>query len=128
MGILIFAKNYLVWHYSQALQEGIVIWKNFLWFVSQFFSLGLLLRTLIQPWRRLREYAGRGFDPQKFLETLFINVMMRFVGFVIRTIAIFIGLAAELLAIIVGIMIFAVWLAFPFFIILFLSRGVMIFF
>ncbi len=128
MGVFIFAKDYFVWHYSQALKEGLVIWKTFLWFVSQLFSIRLLLRTLFSPWRRLKEYYGRGFDPVRLLESLLINIMMRFIGFIIRTITIFIGLAAELLAIIVGIMIFIIWFAFPFFIILFLSRGIMIFF
>ncbi|MDP3052162.1 MAG: hypothetical protein Q8N42_01505 [bacterium] len=128
MGVLIFAKDYLVWHYSQALKEGFVIWKTFLWFVSQLFSIRLLLRTLFSPWRRLKEYYGRGFDPVRLLESLFINIMMRFIGFIIRSVAILVGLAAELAAIIIGIIMFVVWLAFPFFIILFLSRGIMIFF
>lgn len=128
MGVFTFVKDYFLWHYSVALKERLIIWKNFLWFVSQFFSIGLLLRTLIQPWRRMREYAGRGFDPQKFFETLIINLMMRLVGFILRIMVISIGFAVLIVVFVLGALELVFWFGLPFFLILFLSRGLMIFF
>jgi len=128
MGALVFIKDYLIWHYIAAFKEGAAIWKNFLWFVFQFFSIGLLLRTLFSPWRRMQEYRGRGFDPQKYFETTIINIMMRFIGFLMRGAFIIIGLVVEVAVIIMGAAAFIIWFAMPFFIILFLSRGIMLFF
>lgn len=127
MGALTFAKDYFVWHYSTAIQEGLGIWKNFIWFISHFFSIGLLLRTLFLPWKRIKEYYGRGFDPQKYFETFFVNLIMRFVGFFVRGVFIIIGLAAEVGIFILGALAFVIWLAMPFFLILCLSKGIMLF-
>lgn len=127
MGLLVFVKDYFIWHYSRALQEGFVIWDNYLRFISQFFSIGLLFRTLFSPWRRLKEYYSRGFDPTQYFDTLVINLVMRFVGFILRFATIIIGLCVELIAIITGTILFVVWLTLPFFIILCFSRGIMLF-
>ncbi len=128
IGSAIFVKDYFFWHYSTAFREGFIVWKNFLWFLSQFFSLGLLLRTLFSPWRRIREYYSRGFDPKQYFEVLVINLMMRFIGFIIRIVTIFIGLLVELMAIIAGAFAFIVWLLFPLFIILCFARGMAVIF
>ncbi len=128
MGVLIFTKDYLVWHYGAAVKEGLIIWKNFIWFTGHFFSIGLLFRTLPQPWRRLKEYYGRGFDPQRYFEALFVNLIMRFVGFFVRSLVIIIGFGAETIIFILGALAIVVWLAMPFFIILCFSKGLTIFF
>lgn len=127
MGVLFFIKNYFIWHYSTALKEGLIIWKNFIWFLSHFFSLKPLLRTLISPWRRIKEYRSRGFDPKQYFEIFVVNSIMRLVGFVMRALIILIGLAAEAAVIAIGILAIIIWLALPFFVILCFSRGIMIF-
>lgn len=127
MGILLFVKDYFFWHYSTAFKEGMNIWKNFLWFIGHFFSIGLLFRTLFQPLMRLREYYSRGFDPKQYLETLAINTIMRLVGFAVRLAIIAIGLGIGAAVIIAGISVFIIWLFLPFVIILSFSRGIGLF-
>ena len=128
MSFMIFVKDYLAWHYSAALREGFVIWKNFLWFFSQFFSLGLLFRTLFSPWRRMREYYSRGLDPKQYFEVLILNIIMRFVGFIIRVVTIFAGLLVELMAVVAGVFAFILWLFLPVVIIACFARGLVIIF
>ena len=50
---------YVKWHYSQGLRELFGVSGNFLWFVSNFFSFKLFIKTLFAPWKRLGEnYEG----------------------------------------------------------------------
>ena len=128
MNALIFTKDYFSWHYGAALKKGLIIWRNFLWFVAHFFSIGLLFRTLFSPWKRMHEYYGRGFDLGRYFETLIINVIMRLVGFFARSIFILAGLAVEAGTIILGALVFAIWLGMPLFLILCFSRGITLFF
>ena len=128
MGALIFAKDYVLWHYSSAFKEGAVIWKNFIWFVYNLFSIGLLFRTLFSPWRRMKEYYSRGFDPKQYFEILLLNLVMRFIGFFMRLAMIIVGLGAEILVFIAGIAAFIIWFTFPFFVLLCFSRGLTLFF
>jgi len=128
MDFAIFVKDYFFWHYFTAFREGLIIWKNSLWFLSQFFSLGLLLRTLFSPWKRMREYYSRGFDPKQYFEVLIINLIMLFIGFLIRIVTIFAGLLVELTAVIAGTFAFIIWLFLPLVIILCFTRGIVIIF
>lgn len=60
-----------------------------LWFFGQFFSLGLLLRTLFQPFKRLRD------------ESFIVNVIMRLVGFFLRSFVIILGVITEIIVILI---------------------------
>lgn len=128
MGALVFVKDYILWHYGAAFGEGAAIWRNFIWFVYNLFSINVLLRTLFSPWKRIKEYYSRGFDPKQYLEVLLINIVMRFIGFFMRLIMISVGLAAEIMVLVAGIFAFIIWFTLPFFIILCFSRGLMLIF
>ncbi len=128
MGLLLFIGDYFVWHYGQAIKEGINIWKIFFRFFNQFFSMSLLLRTLFSPWRRMKEYYGRGFDPKQYFEIFILNLVMRGVGFVLRMTIIAIGLAAELAVFVIGIIAFFIWLMMPIVIVWFFAEGIILFF
>jgi ATP-dependent Clp protease ATP-binding subunit ClpC len=105
--------DYFIWHYTRAIKQGIIIWKNLLWFLNNFFSLKLLLKTLFQPFKRLQEYRGKGFDLQRFFETLIINIMMRLVGFLMRSIVIILGIIIETFALLGGIIALIFWIFLP---------------
>lgn len=106
--------DYFLWHYGRAIKQGLNAWKNILWFFANFFSITLLLKTLFQPWKRIFERSGQGFDPGRFFEAIIINTMMRLVGFVMRSIVLIIGIATEIIAVFLGILFLCVWLAGPF--------------
>lgn len=95
-------KNYFLWHYSRAIKHRFIFWKNLLWFFAQFFSLALLLKTLFQPFKRLRD------------ESFIVNAIMRVVGFLLRSFVIILGTITEIIVITIGILELIVWLLMPF--------------
>ncbi len=84
------------------LQEVFQAWRNVHWFLYHFFSLGILAKTFIAPFHRIREQTTRGFHPQEFFEVLIINIVTRCVGMIVRAVVIFFGLAAQLMAFVLG--------------------------
>lgn len=106
--------TYLVWHYSAALAAWWRIYGNILWFLSHFFSVALLFRTLFSPWRRMAEsYPGR-LVPTVIAETLMVNLLMRLVGLVIRVIFLLFALVIWLGAFLLSWIVLIVWLLTPF--------------
>jgi hypothetical protein len=83
---------YFVWHYTQAIKDYWFVSRNLIWFVYNFFSIDILLKTLFSPWRRL----GKDDTSEKpsFLTNLIINVLMRISGFIIRVFSLILGMAS----------------------------------
>lgn len=115
MYALIIARDYLVWHYTTALVDIFYIWRNILWAVGHMFSVKDVLLTLFSPFRRLQESAPNPLvDMQGFLSNMVVNLLMRIVGFVIRSALIAIALTAWASILVVGAALFFVWFAFPY--------------
>lgn len=104
---------YIKWHYGQGLRELFGVAGNFLWFVVNFFSFKLLLKTLFAPWKRLGETYGGGLDLEAFASSLIVNGLMRAVGFVTKTIVLVVGLVTYILVIIFSLFIFIIWFFAP---------------
>lgn len=109
-----FVLAYFKWHYGKALEEFWIVAKNFLWFVTNFFSFKLLLKTLFAPWKRLGENYGGGFDIGAFASVLVVNTLMRLVGFVTKTIVLIVGLVSYILVLALTACFLTVWLLAPF--------------
>ena len=106
--------TYLAWHWSTAIRRWWQIYLDFLWFCFHFFSLGLLVRTLFSPWRRLAENYPKEFVPSALAETLVVNGLMRLVGASIRLILIAFGLVCLTVVFVLGWVAFVLWLLTPF--------------
>ena len=117
--------SYLIWHYRRGVKNFLVIWQNFLGFFWDYFSAGLLLRSLIAPWKRDVNPRGRGFDLEIFFQTLVLNILSRLIGALIRSTAIILALLLELITLLGGLFLFFVWLFFPLLIIYLLLSGVL---
>lgn len=104
------------WLYSEGAEEFLKAWRNVHWFFYHFFSMPLLLRSLFQPLKRLKEKSGRAFDPEKFFENLAINTIMRIVGFLIRIAFLVAGSAAQIAVFALGAVFFILFLTAPIFI------------
>lgn len=104
---------YFYWHYSQGLRELFGVLGNFLWFITNFFSFSLLLKTLFAPWKRMGESYGRGLDINRILSTFVVNSLMRLVGFVIKFFVLLVGLIAYVVVTVFGLIALVVWLGFP---------------
>lgn len=104
---------YVKWHFLIAPLAILSGWRNILIFNLSYFSIPLLLKTLISPWRRSLVSYAKGFHIAKFFESLASNLISRIIGFVIRTFVISVGIAAELALVLVGPIVVAFWISLP---------------
>ncbi len=111
------------WYYSGAVKTLINIWKNFLIFIKEYYSIPLLLRTLFYPWRRDITKYGRGFSIKNFLETLSFNLISRGFGLLMRIVAIIVGLICLLGTVILGALALIAWLILPIILLFFIIMG-----
>ena len=86
-------------------------WKDILVFGLEYFSLPLLIKTLFSPWRRYLWSYPAGFQPAAFLETLASNFISRILGAIMRFGLIIIGICAEFLLVVAGVIVFLLWLS-----------------
>jgi hypothetical protein len=107
--------NYIYWHYTRAFVDIYWIWKNHLWFIWKFFSVSLLFKTLLSPWKRLgEEDKSKGLDIEGFFGSLIVNTLMKVLGFLMRTALIFVAIFSFLLVFFLGLLFFIVWIFLPF--------------
>ncbi|NCO80328.1 hypothetical protein GW869_00915 [bacterium] len=105
--------QYLNWQFFDVPGNILKAWRNFLKFNLNYFSVPLLLKSFFSPWRRYNMPYGRGFDIGKYLETLISNLIFRFLGLVMRSFLIIIGLLVEIFIIFAGAILFFGWLVLP---------------
>lgn len=87
---------------------------NFMWFIGNMFSVKTLIRTLIQPLKLIQEEKGSFLlDPSRFAQNLLVNVIMRIVGAVTRTLFILVALLSWMALISVAVVFFCLWLCLP---------------
>jgi hypothetical protein len=103
---------YILWHYTKAWQDLFRIIGNYLWFVGNYFSLGLLSRTLFSPWRRLAIVGGKG-TPDSWFGAILINTFMRGVGFIARSFTIIAGSVVLFSCLVFSSVLLFVWLLLP---------------
>jgi hypothetical protein len=106
--------HYLVWHYSGGVRSFLTVWKDFLWFAYNFFSIPLLFRTFLSPFQRLGEEYKRTLDVGAIFSTLVTNIIMRFVGAIARGFVILIGIMSIMFVLVAGVVLFIAWLFLPF--------------
>ncbi len=86
-----FLVDHFAWHYGAALRDIFALWLNAMWFVTHFFSMPLLARTLWAPWKRMTEERHRaGFED--FMVAVIVNTMSRVVGMCVRMTLLIFGL------------------------------------
>ena len=114
MNILSLVRDYLFWHYSSAYRDFFYIWSNYLWFVNHLFSVPDVVMSWISPFKRLEEgKANILLHPEDFFSGLFINFIMRLVGFFLRSALITIALACFCVVLIGGVMFLVLWTILP---------------
>jgi hypothetical protein len=105
--------KYITWHFFGATKSLIQGWGNILWFNYNFFSIGILVRTFFNPWRRITWDYGRGFDIGRYLFVFASNLISRILGAIMRTFLIVAGLAVQVFLIISMIITVCVWIILP---------------
>jgi len=116
--------QYVRWHYTQGVVDLVNNVINFLWFVYNFFSIPLLLRTMFVPFHRLEEQAMKGLHLEQWAQAMLVTTLMRFVGALLRTFLILIALVFLALVFAGGFALLIVWIAMPLVLIFLVTMGV----
>jgi len=115
--------QWISWQFFDVPRSILKVWRNFLLFNLNFFSVPLLLKSFFSPWKKYKWLYPRGFDIGKYFEILISNVISRILGAIMRSFLIAIGLLIELLYFVFGALIFFGWLVLPAFFIIGLYYG-----
>ncbi len=115
-----FFEDYFVWHYTKGFQDLIKNIKTFFWFNKHFFAYSFLFKTLFSPFMRIKEEKLNIFKFESILSFVVVNGLMRFLGFLFRSIIILAGLFFWILTAILSIIVILIWLTFPVFIVVLL--------
>ncbi len=102
-----------LWYYTRGFIDVLAVWFNFMWFVTHFFSIPLLLRTLFSPWKRMTD-DGKPRSIEAYMEAFIMNVMSRIFGAFVRTAIILVGILALCLGVVALGITLAFWLFAPF--------------
>lgn len=121
--LVVVIQDYFLWHYTKAFHEIFHVWKNFVWFIINFFSLPQLLKSFFAPWKRMTEDLHQGFSFENIASYLIIGLLSRLVGVVMRSIIIISGLLTFLFSISALISIYIFWVFAPAFLVISLIYG-----
>ena len=113
MNFLLIIAYYLSWHYSRGINDYFKVWKNLIWFLWNFFSIKILLKTFFEPFERLKENYSGGLDLEEFATSIVITTLMRVVGMFARSVVIILGLISLTFFIVGGLLGFLFWLILP---------------
>lgn len=106
--------SWFTWHFFEMPVFLFEAWKNYLSFGIDYFSIPLLLKTLLSPWRQYRWRYPRGFDIGGYVGTFISNMFSRALGAVARVVLVLAGIVTQLVIVIAGMVAIAVWLVMPF--------------
>jgi hypothetical protein len=105
------------WHFYEMPKFLLGVWKNYILFALNYFSLPILLKSFFAPWRKYKWSYPRGLDVGGFFSTLISNTFSRFLGALMRIVLIIVGILFQIFVIFAGSVIFLLWLLIPFIII-----------
>ncbi len=123
MNFLLIFPHYISWHYTRGLSDLIRLCKNIIWFIWNFFSIKVFLKTLLSPFKRLDVRARNKFSVEDVFSALVTNMLMRILGFILRSFFIVLGLSIEIIFIVAALVFFIVWLLVPFILLAMLVAG-----
>jgi hypothetical protein len=106
--------EWLSWQFYEMPKFLFGVWKNYIVFASNYFSLPILLKSLFSPWRRYRWNYPKGFQVGEFLSTLISNFFSRIMGFIMRIFLIISGIIFQIFVLLAGLVILLLWIFLPF--------------
>jgi len=102
--------NFLSWHYQIVNKFLFKVIGNYLLAAWHFFSIGILIKYLFSPWKRVvSQKEGLGFSFAKFFEEITFNLISRVVGFLVRLLLIIWGVFSIFWIAILGIIVIILW-------------------
>ena len=80
----------------------------------EIFSFAFLAKTLFAPWRQITDsYNQKGFNLNQFMQSLTLNLVSRVIGFLFRSITLFLGFGFISALTILFAVYYMLWLSFP---------------
>jgi hypothetical protein len=128
MFFLTLLRDYMLWHYGAGLIAFVRVYKNFWWFLVQFFSIPQLTSSLFAPYKRMSERRGSLLDLRWWIGFIVINTMSRLLGLVIRLIIIGTGVLSLMLFSLSALISYGLWLVTPLLLIYCFSYGLYLLF
>lgn len=110
--------EWVIWHFWEMPKFLVSVWNNYILFATNYFSLPLLLKTLISPWKRNAWRFPKGFDIQEYANVIVSNIFSRIIGVGMRIILIIAGAVFQIFVLIAGLLVILFWILIPFIIIL----------
>jgi hypothetical protein len=108
---------WLSWHFFEMSKFLLGVWKNYILFALNYFSLPTLLKSLLAPWRKYKWNYPKGFDIAEFFNTFISNVFSRLLGALMRIVLIIFGILFQIFVIFAGLVVFLLWILLPFIIV-----------
>jgi hypothetical protein len=108
---------WFVWHFYEAPKFLLYVWKNYLSFGLDFFSMPLLFSTLFSPWRNYKWRYPKGFSISGYFNVFISNTFSRIIGAMCRVLLIFFGVITQIVILILGAVVLIFWIGVPFIII-----------
>jgi hypothetical protein len=112
----------LRWWYGAGWMQSLHRISTWTTTISKTFSVGLLLRTLFSPWRRIVSFGGRSIDEK--IRAMLDNLVSRCIGFFVRITVIVSAGVAMLGAFLGGVVLFLAWPLLPIAVLYFGLRGI----
>ena len=106
--------TWFFWHFYEMPQFLLGVWKNYILFALNYFSLPILLKSFFAPWRKYKWRYPKGFDLIEFFNTLISNTFSRVLGAFMRIVLIIAGILFQIFVILAGLIILLAWIFFPF--------------
>jgi len=116
--------KYVWWHFFEMPKNILKGWINYLRFGLNYFSVGLLFKTLLSPWRNYKWFYPKAFDIGKYFEVAFSNLISRVLGLIPRSVLIVVGIVCEVFILLAGFVVFVIWLVLPILLILGIYHGI----
>ena len=113
--------GYLRWHYGKSVYSLTRVWKNFLFFIYEFFSIRLLFKNFFDPWKRMTDAYPKSFNLKKYFFAFIANIIVRIVGVIMRTFLLIVGLTCYILFTLIYPIAIIIWLILPLIIIIMFS-------
>ncbi len=120
MGLVILFR----WWYSAGWTNSFIAIAGRVKLLAQELSMGILLRTLFEPWKQITLYSGPSAALDTKIHVLLDNLFSRIFGFVIRCGVLIIGVIGCVILFFAGVVLAIVWPIVPILPIVFIMLAV----
>jgi len=106
--------TFFTWYFLEMPIKLVKSWGEYMRTVGEIFSFFFLIKTFVKPWKSITDkYPDKGFNIGIIAQAFTLNCTSRIIGMIFRSIALVIGLAAEVIVIAIFFVILIVWFFFP---------------